>query len=115
RDDAEGGEMPLVEHDRVAQSDRPRVVGGGIDQIEDLLRAGPVAAVPGDGGGTVYGNGGSHDRRRGAGVRHPESDKPGNGQTEASAAPPALGRARIVKLTPHAGACGRLSWSWTPP
>ena len=43
---AERGKMPFVEHDRIAQRNRARVVRVGIDEIEQ--RTGPlaVAAVP---------------------------------------------------------------------
>ena len=35
RDQAERRQMPFIEHDRVAQRDRPSVVRGRIDQIEE--------------------------------------------------------------------------------
>ncbi len=58
---AERRQVPLVEHDRVAQRDRPRVVGRRIDQIEDGARAGAVAAIPLGERRTVEGGARRHD------------------------------------------------------
>ena len=55
REDAEGRQVPLVEDDRIAQGDRPAVVGRRIDQIENRLRPRPVPAVPVDRGRRVDG------------------------------------------------------------
>ena len=40
---AEGGQVPLVEHDRIAQRDRPAVVRLGRNQVEQLPRSGTHA------------------------------------------------------------------------
>ena len=46
RIDVEGGQVPLVEADRVAQRDGARLVGAGNHAVEELPRAPPVAVEP---------------------------------------------------------------------
>ena len=53
RVEAEGRQVPFVEHDRMAQLDRLLVVDVGLEQIEQRPRARAVAPVPGDGGPAI--------------------------------------------------------------
>ncbi len=46
--DAEGRQVPFVEHDRIPQRDGPRVVRVGIEQIEQAARSLTVALIPVD-------------------------------------------------------------------
>ena len=48
RNDAEGRQVPLVEHDGIAQRDRTRVVGLRIEEVEQLARSLAVAPIPVD-------------------------------------------------------------------
>ena len=48
RVEAERRQVPLVEDDRMPESDRARVVGVRPDEIEQLFRAQPVATIPVD-------------------------------------------------------------------
>ena len=61
-DDAEGRQVAFVEHDRIAQRDRPGVVGVGIEQVEQPARALAVALVPVDETLAIDRNGGGEWR-----------------------------------------------------
>ena len=60
---AERREVPLVEHDGIAQRDRTRVIGVGIDEIEQLARSGAVALIPVDELRAIDGDDGSGERQ----------------------------------------------------
>src|SRR6187401_2372949 len=44
--EAEGREVPLVEHNRVTERNGTGVVGVGLDDVEQLPRSLPIATVP---------------------------------------------------------------------
>jgi hypothetical protein len=49
RVEAEPRQVPFVEHNRMAQLDRPLVIDAGVEEIEQRARARAVPPVPGDG------------------------------------------------------------------